>query len=411
MPCIELMSCIEEVRVMSEANRDLPVLIAGGGPVGLSVAASLVTQGFRVEVFEKGEELADEARASTFHASSLEYFNEWGVADDVIAHGKKVHVLQFWERETKERVADFDYALIANDTPYPFRLQCPQNKVTRLILPKIEATGLAKVHFSHQAVSHRDLGDHVELDLKTPEGIKTVKGRYLIGADGSASAVRETLGMILDGETYEDRFLLVGTDLDYNPIFPEVGLVAYIYDPEEWVIIMHLPDVVRTVFRLKPDEDGEAALDEKAIRARMAKFIGREIDFTLKMRSYYRVHQRVAQTFRVGNVILAGDAAHINNPAGGMGMNSGIHDAHLLGKNLGEVLRGGSEALLDEYSETRKKAAVELVQASAAKNYKDLALTDPAARMQRNREMAAASKDPKTARAYLLRASMLEHRI
>lgn len=394
---------------MSESS--LPVLIAGAGPVGLSVAASLVSQGLSVEVFEKGDMLADEARASTFHASSLEYFDEWGVAEDVVRHGRKVHLLQFWERESRERVADFDYGLIAGDTRFPFRLQCPQNKVTRLILPKIEATGLAKVHFSHEAVAHRDLGSHVELDLQTPSGKKTVKGRYLIGADGAASPVREGLGLILEGETCEDRFLLVGTDIDYRQIFPDVGPVAYIYDPEEWVIIMHLPDVVRTVFRLRPDEDGEAAIDETAIRDRMAAFMGRKIDYAIKMRSYYRVHQRVAKTFRVGNVILAGDAAHINNPAGGMGMNSGIHDAHLLGKNLGAVLRGGASSLLDDYAAARRKAAVEMVQASAAKNYRELALTDPAARMKRNREMAAAARDPALARAYLLRASMLEHRI
>ncbi len=393
------------------ANRDLPVLIAGAGPVGLSVAASLVTQGFRVEVFEKGADLADEARASTFHASSLEYFAEWGVADDVVAHGKQVRILQFWERETRERVADFDYALIAKDTPYPFRLQCPQNKVTRLIKPRIEATGLCQIHFSHEVLTHRDLGDHVEVDVQTPEGKKTVKGSYVIGADGGASKVREALNMILEGETYEDRFLLVGADIDYNAIFPDIGLVAYIYDPEEWVIIMHLPEVVRTVFRLKPDEDAEAALKEDAVRARMAAFIGKPVDFKISMASYYRVHQRVAPTFRVGRAVLAGDAAHINNPAGGMGMNSGIHDAHLLGKLLGEVLRGGSDDLLDEYSDSRRRAAVEMVQASTARNYRDLSLKDPAQRMKRNRDMAAAAADPIQARAYLLRASMLDHRI
>lgn len=392
-------------------SHDLPVLIAGAGPVGLSVAASLVSQGFRVEVFEKGAELADEARASTFHASSLEYFAEWGLADDVIANGTKVHVLQFWERATREHVADFDYALIARDTPYPFRLQCPQNKVTRLIKPRIQATGLCNVHLSHEVLTQRDLGDHVELDVQTPGGHKTFKGSYVIGADGGASKVREALGMILEGETYEDRFLLVGTDLDYNSIFPEIGLVAYIYDPEEWVIIMHLPEVVRTVFRLKPDEDAEVALREDKVRARMLSFLGRPADFQISMAACYRVHQRVAPRFRVGRAILAGDAAHINNPTGGMGMNSGIHDAHLLGKMLGEVLRGAPDARLDEYSEIRRRAAVEMVQASTARNYRDLALTDPAARMWRNREMAAAAADPIEARAYLLRASMLDHRI
>jgi 3-(3-hydroxy-phenyl)propionate hydroxylase len=392
-------------------DTDLPVLIAGGGPVGLSLAASLTAQGHRVEVFEMGPELADEARASTFHASTMEMFDEWGVIDEIIPNGKRVDVLQFWERGTQQKVADFEYKLIAEDTKYPFRLQCPQNKVTRLILPKFEARNLGKVHFSHEAVGHRDMGDHVELDLKTPDGIKTFKGSYLLGADGSWSNTRETLGMVLEGDTMEDRFLLVGSDIDYSKVFPDIGLVAYIFDPEEWVIIMHLPEVVRTVFRMSPDEDGDAAIEEAAVRDRIARFVGKPIDFELKLASYYRVHQRVAPSFRKGRVVLAGDAAHINNPAGGMGMNSGIHDAHLLGKTIGQILDGGPESLLDEYSDKRRAVAVDMVQALAAKNYKDLSANTPEERMTRNRELAAAASDPIKARAYLLRAAMLDHRI
>lgn len=395
---------------MSEAS-ELPVLIAGAGPVGMSLAASLTSKGHKVEVFEAGQELADEARASTFHASTLEMFEQWGVVEPILDHGRKVHVLQYFERESGEHVADFEYKLIAKDTRYPFRLQCPQNKVTRFIRPVVEGRGLGKVHLNHEVVGHKQFDDHVELYLRTPDGVEIRKGSYLIGCDGGWSSVRRTLGMSLEGATFEDRFLLVGTDIDYKQIFPEVDLVAYIYDPEEWVIIMHLPDVVRTVFRLRPDEDGEAALDEASIRARMAKFCGKEVDFNIQMKSYYRVHQRVADHFREGRVVLAGDAAHINNPAGGMGMNSGIHDAHMLGEKLSAVLKGEPDSLLDEYAEARKKAAVEMVQANSEKNYKDLALTDPEARMQRNRQMAAVAKDPVKAREYLLKAAMLEDRI
>ncbi len=396
---------------MPTSQRDLPILIAGAGPVGLSVAASLVSQGFSVEVLEQGADLADEARASTFHPSTLEHFAEWGLADDVIARGLRVDRLQFWEREGKKHVATFDYQLIAADTPFPFRLQCPQNQVTRLIKPRLEASGRARIAFSHEAVAHRDLGTHVELDVRTPAGRVTRVGSYLIGADGAASRVREGLGMALEGVTFEDRFLLVGSDIDLRPVFPEIGPVAYIYDPDEWVIVMHLPDLVRTVFRIADHEDVEAVLAPEAVRARMRRFVGHDVPYELRMASVYRVHQRVAQRFRVGRVLLAGDAAHINNPAGGMGMNSGIHDAHLLGKRLGAVLRGGPESLLDDYARARKQAATEMVQASSEKSYRDLALHEPSARMRRNRLMSAASGDPQKARAYLLRASMLEQRI
>jgi 3-(3-hydroxy-phenyl)propionate hydroxylase len=387
------------------------VVIAGAGPVGLSLAIGLVRAGIPCEVFEAGAELADEARASTFHPPTLEMFAEWGVLDAVLARGRKIHQLQFWERASRTLVANFDYALIAKDTPYPFRLQCPQNVVTRLIKPAIEATGIGKVHLGHRALSAVDKGAHAELTVQAPDGVKTVSAEYVVGADGAASAVRESLGLRLDGRTYEDRFLLVATDIDFQPIFPDMGEVSYIFDPEEWVIIMHLPEVVRVVFRISPDADVEAVQTEASIRERMARFIGRRIDFRMHSRSVYRVHQRTAETFRVGRVLLAGDAAHINNPAGGMGMNSGIHDAYHLASALIGVVRGGSDALLDDYNRRRRELARSLVQQHTDKNYKDLAASERADIERRNAELRDAAGDPEKARQYLLRASMLNQPI
>jgi 3-(3-hydroxy-phenyl)propionate hydroxylase len=391
-------------------NAKGPVLIAGAGPVGLSLAAALVTKGIEVELFEAEPALSDEARASTFHPPTLEMFAEWGVLDAVLARGKRIDRLQFWERTTRELVADFDYALLAADTPYPFRFQCPQSVVTRELLPFVLRSGLARVHLGQRVVGLVDHGAHVDAIVESADGPRSVSGAYLVGADGSKSAVRQALGVGFEGMTYEDRFLLVATDLDPRAFFPDMGPVSYVFDPDEWVIVMTLPDVVRVVFRLNDQEDTSAVREEGAIRERMARFLGRAADFRIAGASIYAVHQRLADRFRVGRALLAGDAAHINTPAGGMGMNSGIHDAYHLAAALDGALHAGDDAALDAYAEARHRAAASDVQRGSDRNYKDLAARDRAAREARNQGLRDAAADPARARAYLLRASMLEAR-
>ncbi len=379
------------------------ILIAGAGPVGLSLAVALARAGRDVDVFEAEPDLSTEMRASTIHASTMEMFDEWGVIDDVLARGRRAERLQYWERTTRTLVAELPYSLIAEDTRYPFRLQCPQSTVTRVLRAALERTGRGRVRTSNRVLSHRDLGDAVEVTVATPEGVRTARGAYLIGCDGAHSAVRAGLDLHLHGVTYVDRFLLIGSDIDFSRFFPGVGPVAYIYDPDEWAILMHLPDLVRTVFRLTEDEDEHAATRPDAVRARIANLVGERVDFDPRMASVYSVHQRVAETFRVGRVVLAGDAAHLNNPAGGMGMNSGIHDAHA----LAAALCAGTDAALDDYARARKRVAESLVQQASERNYRDLVLRGSAERRSRNEAMRRIAADPAAARTYLLKAAML----
>lgn len=388
-----------------------PVLIIGAGPVGLSLATALIHHGVEVAIFEALPELSGEIRASTFHPATLEMFAEWGVIDHVLASGQRVDTLTYWERQTKERIAEFNYSAIAQDTAYPFRLQCPQSVLTRTLRPLVEQSPLATLYMSHELVSFQDQPDFVEATFQTAAGNKTVKGSYLCGADGSKSVVRSQLNLGFAGMTYGDRFLLIGTDLDLRPYYPAIGPVNYMYDPEEWVIILHLPDVVRIVFRLRDEENADDALQETAVRQRIRRFLEAEADYNIKSISVYNVHQRVADSFRAGRVLLLGDAAHINNPSGGMGMNSGIHDAHFLAPRLTAVLQGESEQLLDEYSQVRRETALKMVQEYSDKNYKDLAADDDNYRQQRNETMRAMAADPAQARTYLLQASMLDGRL
>lgn len=379
----------------------LPILVIGAGPVGLSLARALQSKGVPVQVFEQLPELSPEARASTFHPPTLEMFAEWGMIDEVLAQGHIVRSLEYWERATRQRVAKFDYALIAQDTAYPFRLQLPQARVTRILLPHLTEC----VHFNHTLTAITNNAP-ATATFQTPYGEKTVEGAFIIGADGSRSTVRKLLGLSFDGLTYPDRFLLIPCEADLSAAFPGLGPVNYIFDPDEWIIILHLPDVVRVVFQIKPEEDEAAVLQVASISARMRNLLG-NAPFTIKTPSIYSVHQRVAQTFRVERVLLAGDAAHINNPAGGMGMNSGIHDAHMLATALAQ----NDEALLDDYARVRRQWAIEKVQSHTHETYSAMIVRDEAERLARNKRYAQLAADPLRARAYLLKAAMLEERI
>jgi 3-(3-hydroxy-phenyl)propionate hydroxylase len=392
-------------------NTSLPVIIVGAGPVGLSLALALARKGVPFQIFEAMPELSDEARASTFHPATLEMFAEWGVIDDVLALGHKVDRLMYWERESLQCLGEFDYKLIANDTPYPFRLQLPQCELTRILKPIIETLSPGSVHMAHTLTVFRDEGDYVSATFNTPLGEKTVTGAYLCATDGSKSTVRKQLNLGFSGLTYPDRFLLAATDLDFRPLFPNLGQVNYIFDPEEWVIILHLPDVVRVVFQAGPDEDEVAITKPESVRERIDRFIGQSANYTIRKVSIYSVHQRVADTFRVGRVLLAGDAAHINNPAGGMGMNSGIHDVRLLAGALEKVWLGDASAALEDYAQIRRKAAMEMIQRHTHENYAAMVVRDPIARHKRNKRYRAMAADPVKAREYLLKAAMLEERI
>ncbi len=383
-----------------------PLLIAGAGPVGLSLALALARQHLPVEIFEADPELNTEIRASTFHPRTLEMFAEWGVVDEFLAQGHRVDRLQYWERAPRRLIAEFDYALIANDTPYPFRLQCPQHLATRILKPAVEAAG-GKVHMAHRLVDLTHHESRVTATFETPNGLVHRDAAYFIGTDGSRSTTRHLLGLSFEGMTYEDRFLLIGTNPGVSDQLPGPTTASYIFDPEEWVIILNLPDLVRIVFQLRPDEKEDIALAEPALRARVYRFFGENFPFDIRTTQLYRVHQRVAETFRVGRVILAGDAAHLNNPAGGMGMNSGIHDAHLLAATLTRLAHGEPDTLLDHYSQTRRNFALHAVQQYTDKVYRDMILTDPALRHARNMQYAEIAADAGRAREFLLKASMI----
>src|SRR6185312_4001007 len=389
------------------------VLIAGGGPVGVIAALALARQGIPVHVFEAEDRVNDAPRAATTHAATLEMLDELGLVDEVIRRGLVEPLFRTWDRSTGKLVAEFDFGVLKNDTRYPFAVQCEQHKLAGMAIARLRNFPHANVEFSARVTALRQTGDAVEITVETAAGTRTVMGAYLIGADGGRSTVRKALDIAFDGYTHPERFLILTTPFDIGSKFP--GCTRnYLSDPQDWCALFKVSgDDGAGLWRVLSStrlEQSEAELfDDEAVERRLQKFIPKDGRYAIVHRNLYNVHQRVAASFCQGRVFLAGDAAHVNNPLGGLGLNFGIHDAVELAGLLGRVLcREAPEDVLDAYDRHRRPLNIEFVQQQTIANKKRMEEKDPAARAKNFDQLAATAADPAAHRAYLMRASLLD---
>ncbi len=384
------------------------VVIAGAGPVGLVAAMRLADRGIPVLVIEANPDLAIDLRASTHHPPTLDMLDEYGITDQMIADGLLAPTWQFRDRETGER-AEFDLGLIKDETAHPYRLQCEQHKLTRLILEKIKNWENVEVWFNSRV---EDVGQDADSAWAVVDraGEKlTVRGRYLIGADGASSAVRIKLGIGFEGVTYPEWFVQGTTTFEFRDYMPNLSLINYVSDSDEWFVLLRVIGKWRALFPSREGETQEEAIADESIQKRLNGIHAKSEPYDLLHKTIYRIHQRVATTYNMGRIFLAGDAAHLNNPLGGMGMNGGIHDAVNLTDKLTAVWWGeGDESLFDRYTRQRQPIAVENVQAQAERNRKLLNERDPKVRLANFRETQQTASDKKKARDFLLRSSMIE---
>jgi 3-(3-hydroxy-phenyl)propionate hydroxylase len=322
-------------------------------------------------------------------------------------------IFQFWDRPSGELVAEFDHALLAADTRHPYVVQCEQFKTAGLLLERLRALPGAEIMFGHAAVDLRQSEAGVELDVRGPQGVATHAGAFLIGADGGRSTVRKQCGIAFEGFTWPERFVVLTTPYDFAA---ERGYCyrSYFADPGAWCNCFKVsadgpPGLWRTVFPTEPAETDADILSDAGVQARLNKFFPASRPYPVVHRNLYVTHQRVAARFRHGRVLLAGDAAHVNNPIGGMGLNGGIQDAVNLADKLARIILGGeSECLLDLYERARRTVAIEFVQEQSIANKKRLEAADPQLRKRNLDELRATAADPGRARAFLLRTAMIE---
>jgi 3-(3-hydroxy-phenyl)propionate hydroxylase len=359
------------------------VVVVGGGPVGSVAALTLALEGIPVTVLEREPAPIIDYRASTFHPPTLDLLDACGATEALLAMGLKAPTMQYRDRQ-RGRIAEFDFSLLGNETRHPYRLL-----------------------FSHAVADVRPSEDEVVVRADTPDGERVFKADFVIAADGGRSAVRKALDIDFEGFTYPEHFLVAGTRFDFRARMPDICSVNYTADPEEWYLLLQIPDMWRIVLPVDAGREPEDAVQEASIQSSLHNLLPRREPYEIVVRAIYRVSQRVAATYRKGRVFLAGDAAHINNPLGGMGLNGGLHDALSLTERIARVWHGESGDALAGYEPQRRPAAVDAINAITQRNKRLLEERDPEVRRRNLQEWAAIAADRTRAYQHLLDASMI----
>jgi 3-(3-hydroxy-phenyl)propionate hydroxylase len=389
------------------------ILIAGGGPVGLLCAWLLGRRGLAVRLFDNNSGLQADPRAATTHPATLDLLTEDGLDQDMARVGLVAPIFEFWDRPSQQLVAQFDHAILKNDTRHPFVVQCEQFKTAKLLLDRLRAFPNVEVLFDHEVIDLAQSADSVSVEVRERSGAVTQHaGAYLIGADGGRSTVRRRAGIKFEGFTWPERFIVLTTPYDFQAA-RGYSYRSYFADPGAWCNCFKVsadgpPGLWRTVYPAEAGRSDEDLLSDAGVQARMQSFFPSSAPYEIVHRNLYVTHQRVAKTFRKGRVLLAGDAAHVNNPIGGMGLNGSIQDAVSLADTLARiVLDGESEWLLDLYDLQRRTVAIEFVQDQTIANKKRLEAADPDVRKRNLDDLRATAADPERARQFLLRTSMI----
>lgn len=308
------------------------VAIVGAGPTGLALAVTLAEAGVGFVLLDKLAEGANTSRAGVVHARTLEVLDELGASAPLIERGLVIN--RFRVRDGVRKLAELDFSGLP--TPHPYTLLVPQYDTEAVLLARLRELG-GDVHRPYEVAKAEQDDDGVTLTMATGE---TLRAEYAVGADGMHSVVREAAGIGFTGSAYEQSFVLADVTMDWAPGRDEVSLQ---FNAAGLVVIAPLPQdryrVVATVADAPREPDAayvQRILDERA--PGQAKVTG------MVWSSRFRVHHRVADSYRNGRLLLAGDAAHVHSPAGGQGMNTGIQDAFALGRAIAQDRLDGYEA-------------------------------------------------------------------
>jgi 3-(3-hydroxy-phenyl)propionate hydroxylase len=394
--------------------RQSEVVVVGAGPVGIVAALALFKKGISVTILEAETQPVRDQRAASMHPPTLEMLAHLGITDSIIEKGLVASKYQFHDRSTGELVAEFDLTDLADEFRYPFVLQYEQYKLTRDISDQFRCESGFDIRFACAAKQIVQDEDGVTVLAETPQGPEQLRCQYLVGADGGRSTVRKSQNIAFDGFTYAEKFIKIATHFDFQTAHPHYAYRNYFSDPEEWCNLFKVRGETagglwRAIFPTSVDEADHLTLAPENIERRLQKFFPKSGSYDVEYANSYSVSQCVAATFRMGRVLLAGDAAHVNNPIGGMGMNGGVHDAINLTEKLSAVIRKeGPVELLELYSRQRRKAAVEYIQVQTIRNKKTLEERDPEVRRRSLFELRRSAEQRETARAFMRRASLLD---
>lgn len=390
---------------MSPASTTLsaPVAIVGAGPVGLCAALELNRRGIQCLLLEGRHEPATDLRASTFHPPTLEMLDTLGLTESLLATGLRVPQWQIRLHATHER-ALFDLAVLADDTAYPFRLQYEQAAFCALGWER--AAAAEHVNFQ-TGVEVTDVGQDDEgVQLTAADG-RLFRADWVVAADGASSRLRQLFALNFEGLTYPETTILATTRFPFEAHLPGLSWVNYVWADDGTFSLLRVPDRWRVSLYPRDGESVEQALEADSIQRRLQDIVPNPAGYEVLECRPYRIHQRILDNYRHGHVLFAGDAAHLNSPSGGMGMNCGIHDAFNLAEKLAATLHGEPHSLLDLYDRQRRPLAREEILAQADTNRRRMQQRDPTWRRTELERLQGIAADPAAAREFLLRSAMI----
>ena len=390
-----------------------PIIIIGAGPVGLTLALYLAQHDVRSVVIEQFDEQAfseQDPRAGSIHPATLEMLDSLGLYTRMEKRGLIAPTFQYWDRQTGQMFAEFDHAVLKNDTKFPYVLQCERTKMIDEAMQMLRGYSLCDIRMSTVFEAFTQDAKGVTATVTNAAGEKQdIRGAFIVSCEGGRSIVRKTLDIEFEGYTYPERTLTVAVVYDFDK-HHGYSYRNYISDPGQWSNLFKWtqPDRWRVHFPTHIDDDPDKILGDAYIEDQLQRFLPNSKNFEVVHRTLYTVHQRVAASFRTGRAILAGDAAHINSPIGGMGLNSGVHDAMNLGEKLTHILTGqDAQDTLDRYTRQRRHVAVNHTKAQTERNKRVLMETDPAVRKQNHDNLRRNCSDTTLMREYLLRTSLM----
>jgi len=392
-------------------DRDFEAAVVGGGPVGLVTALLLAREGFSTALVEKAADVETDLRASTFHPPTLDLLDDIGLGRELIAQGLICPQWQVRLHPEGER-AVFDLGVIADATRHPFRLQCEQWRLSRIVLAALRSEPVAETFFATEVVDMTQDEDGVTLALNgaksSTKSPATLRARFVVGADGARSVVRQALGFPLEGETYPETTLLATTTFPFEDHLEGLSSIAYCWKAGGNFSLLRVPGRWRVSIYPREDLPIETQITDEAIQASLREIVAQPNGYEILEMRPYRVHKRIAPHYHRGRVALAGDAAHLNSPSGGMGLNGGVHDAFELVAALHDIRAGAPLAQrLDLYERRRRPVALEQIIAQADANRARMREKDPEKRREILAGLQAIAADRVRARAHLLRTSMI----
>lgn len=341
-------------------------IVAGGGPTGFVTALGLARAGARICVIEAEEDIPDSPRAAVYHWSVLDGLERLGIREEAERTGFAKQDYLWLVRQTGEEIR-YDLSVLEGRTAFPYNIHLGQDLLARIARDRLAALPNAEIRFGTALTALAQDADGVHVAVEGPEGPEFLQAKWVVGADGAGSMVRKSLGLAFDGMTWPERFVATNVFHDFEGA--GYGLTTLVIDAEWGAVIVKItPD---GLWRCTYMED--ASLPEQSFLDRVPAAYRHLLPgpggYRLDRAAPYRMHQRCAEAFRRGRVVLAGDAAHVTNPTGGLGLTSGLFDAFALWPTLAAVLLDGADpALLDIYAEDRRRIFLDRASPQAVRN-------------------------------------------